>query len=108
MSSQKGVGLAHRGDDAEARDGVLARQSEHNPNTAPGKNPQVDRRLDLFAIRCRDLRDRVMAGSLPFTTAVDMAYEAAVWSGLADDVGDDRVQAIMALAFGAVPEGVRQ
>lgn len=66
-----------------------------------------DRRLDLFAVRCRDLRDRVMAGSISFVDAVDLGYEAAVWSGLVDGVGDDQVQAVMALAFGAVPMGAR-
>ena len=39
-----------------------------------------DRRLELFAVRCRDLRDRVAAGRLGFIEAVDMAYSAAVWS----------------------------
>jgi thiamine pyrophosphate-dependent acetolactate synthase large subunit-like protein len=59
-------------------------------------------RLDLFAIRCRDLRDRVGSGSITFVDAVDMSYSAAVWSGLADDVGDDAVQQVMALAFGTI------
>jgi hypothetical protein len=63
-----------------------------------------DRRIDLFAIRCRDLRDQVAAGRLPFIDAVDMGYTAAIWSGLADDVGDDTVQRIMALAFGTLDD----
>ena len=61
-----------------------------------------DRRIDLFAIRCRDLRDRVVCGNIQFYEAVDMAYSAAVWSGLADDLGDDTVQHVMALAFGTI------
>jgi hypothetical protein len=81
--------------------GTRNTSSEHPPLNQ-------DRRLDLFAVRCRDLRDRVMAGSIPFIDAVDIAYEAAIWSGLVDDVGDDRVQAAMALAFGAVPMEARQ
>ena len=48
-----------------------------------------------------------MSGSISFVDAVDMAYDAACWSGLADDVGDDIVQSIMALAFGAVPADKR-
>ena len=64
-----------------------------------------DRRIDLFAIRCRDLRDQVAAGRLAFIDAVDMGYTAAIWSGLADDVGDDVVQRIMALAFGTLRDG---
>jgi hypothetical protein len=62
----------------------------------------TDRRLDLFAVRCRDLRDQVVDGRMSFIDAVDMAYSAAVWSGLADDVGDDQVQHLMAVAFGAI------
>ena len=63
-----------------------------------------DRRIDLFAIRCRDLRDQVAAGRLAFIDAVDMGYTAAIWSGLADDVGDDVVQHVMARAFGSVDD----
>ena len=36
---------------------------------------------------------------LNFIDAVDMAYDAATWSGLADAVGDDVVQETMARAF---------
>jgi len=64
-------------------------------------------RLDLFAIRCRDLRDRVAEGRLAFMDAVDTAYEAAVWSGLVDDVGNDVVQFWMAAAFDALPPEAR-
>jgi hypothetical protein len=59
--------------------------------------------VDVFALRCRDLRDRIAAGRLGFIDAVDMAYSAAIWSGLVDDFGDDIVQQVMALAFGDVP-----
>ncbi|MPZ58740.1 MAG: hypothetical protein GEU91_20065 [Rhizobiales bacterium] len=70
---------------------------------APDRPLVGDRRLDLFAIRCRDLADRVSTGTIGFIDAVDMAYEAATWSGLVDDVGDDAAQAVMALAFGTLP-----
>jgi hypothetical protein len=60
------------------------------------------RRIELFAVRCRDLRDQVVDGRMLFIDAVDMAYSAAVWSGLADDLGDDVVQQVMAAAFGTV------
>jgi hypothetical protein len=49
--------------------------------------------LRLFNTRCREL------AVLPFIDAVDLAYDAAIWSGLVDLVGDDRVQACMAEAF---------
>jgi hypothetical protein len=56
-------------------------------------------RLELFERRCRDLARQVSEHDVPFIHAVDCAYEAAIWSGLADDVGDDRVQLAMARAF---------
>jgi hypothetical protein len=73
------------------------------------RNTSIDeqahnRRIDLFAIRCRDLRDQVADGRLAFIDAVDMGYTAAIWSGLADDVGDDVVQHVMALAFGSLDD----
>jgi hypothetical protein len=43
--------------------------------------------------------DRVNADAIPFIWAVDVLYEAALWSGLSDDVGDDVVQSIIARAF---------
>ena len=73
----------------------------HVRNASP-EAPTSDRRLDLFAVRCRDLRDRVLNGDLTFIDAIDMAYSAAVWSGLSDDIGDDVVQQAMAIAFGTV------
>jgi hypothetical protein len=56
-------------------------------------------RLDLFAVRCGELAERVERGTISFVDAVDMAYSAAIWSGLIDDVGDDMVQHVMAVAF---------
>ena len=70
-------------------------------------SPETNRRLDLFALRCRDLRDRVLTGNLAFIDAIDMAYSAAIWSGLSDDIGDDVVQQVMAIAFGTVPSEQR-
>jgi hypothetical protein len=56
-------------------------------------------RLALFERRCRDLARQVSERHLPFIHAVDCAYDAAVWSGLGDDVGDDAIQDTMARAF---------
>jgi hypothetical protein len=55
--------------------------------------------LELFAIRCLQLADRVAENQISFRDAIDVAYEAAVWAGLIDDLGDDVVQATMAAAF---------
>jgi hypothetical protein len=67
----------------------------------PGNNADdlARQRLELFAVRCRQMAERVNAGAVPFIWAVDCLYEAATWSGLADDLGDDAVQATMAAAF---------
>jgi hypothetical protein len=59
--------------------------------------------LDLFGTRCHELAERVRLGVLPFFEGVDLAYSAAIWSGLTDAVGDDAVQAVMAEAFMGVP-----
>lgn len=57
------------------------------------------RQIELFAIRCSELADRVAGGQIAFTEAVNMAYSAAQWSGLIDSVGDDAVQKVMTAAF---------
>jgi hypothetical protein len=61
--------------------------------------PAHTRSLELFGARCRELAQRVTDGRLGFAEGVDMAYTAAVWSGLGDEVGDDAVQNVMAEAF---------
>jgi hypothetical protein len=60
---------------------------------------QARQRLDLFAGRCRQMVECINAGAVPFIWGIDCLYDAAVWSGLADDVGDDAIQAAMADAF---------
>jgi hypothetical protein len=57
------------------------------------------RRLEILALRCLELGDQVAAGQMKFLDAVDLAYEAALWSGLVQSVGDDIVQATLAAAF---------
>jgi hypothetical protein len=62
----------------------------------------LDRRtrlLEILALRSLELADRVAAGEIAFLDAVDLAYEAAVWSALTRTVGDDIVQATLAAAF---------
>jgi hypothetical protein len=68
----------------------------------------TDRRLDLLALRARDMRDKVLAGRIGFADAVDLCYSAAVWSDLVADVGDDAVQYVLATAFMDVPMEERQ
>jgi hypothetical protein len=55
--------------------------------------------LKLFTVRCAELAQRVARKEVAFLDAIDVAYDAAIWSGLADNVGDDAVQAAMAAAF---------
>jgi hypothetical protein len=59
----------------------------------------LERQLWLFEQRCSEIVERVDAGLIGFIEGVDMAYSAAVWSGLTDNVGDDAVQMVMARAF---------
>jgi hypothetical protein len=75
---------------------LTSRTKEHPQDSS------VDRaaaQLELFARRCLELADRVAENKIGFLDAVDMAYSAAQWSGLTDNVGDDIVQACMAAAF---------
>jgi hypothetical protein len=57
------------------------------------------RQLEILALRTLELANGVAAGEISFIDAVDIAYEAAVWSGLVSTVGDDLVQATIAAAF---------
>jgi hypothetical protein len=63
----------------------------------------VRRQLTLYERRCWLLAEQVEAGLLPFIGAVDCAYDAAIYSGLADGVGDDQIQTILARAFMRLP-----
>jgi hypothetical protein len=59
----------------------------------------LNRQLRLFEERCKEIVERVDAGTIAFIDGVDMLHSAALWSGLSDNVGDDLVQAVMARAF---------
>jgi hypothetical protein len=84
--------------------GLELAEKELQQNTNPQRQFQASNsQLDLFAVRCSELADRVVAGRLGFINAVDMAYSAAEWSGLVEMVGDDAVQKVMAAAFMRVP-----
>ena len=68
--------------------------------TETGKNVAWAKgQLPLFERRCRLLAEQVKMGLLPFVWAVDCAYDAAIYCGLADGAGDDAVQQVMARAF---------
>jgi len=68
---------------------------------------KTNQQLDLFGARCRELAGRVNAGGMAFVEAIDLAYSAAIWSGLCDSSGDDAVQKILADAFMNVRRKVR-
>ena len=57
------------------------------------------RQLKTLALRRLELADRVAAGELEFLDAVDVAFDSAEASGLADSVGYDVIQVILAAAF---------
>jgi hypothetical protein len=81
----------------------FADSSQRRSFPVTGLGPAIEqfarRQLILFEQRCQTLAERVSCQQLKFIDAVDMAYEAATWSGLVDAVGDDLVQATMASAF---------
>jgi hypothetical protein len=60
---------------------------------------RATRQLEILALRSLELADRVAVGELPFIEAIDLAYNAAEWSGLIETVGDNIVQATIAAAF---------
>jgi len=60
---------------------------------------RITHQLEILALRSMELADRVAAGEIKFLDAVDVAYEAALWSDLTETVGDDIVQATLAAAF---------
>jgi hypothetical protein len=60
------------------------------------KASRATRRLEILALRSLELADRVAGGEIKFLEAVDVAYEAALWSGLIEIAGDDVVQATIA------------
>jgi hypothetical protein len=60
---------------------------------------QESRQIHLFAVRCRQLAEKVDNGIMDFISAVDFAYSAAEWSGMIELHGDDVVQEVMAEAF---------
>jgi hypothetical protein len=60
---------------------------------------RATKQLEILSLRSLELADRVAAGDIALLDAVDMAYEAAVWAGLTETVGDDIVQTILAEAF---------
>ena len=60
---------------------------------------RATRQLELLALRTLDLADRCADGQIGFIDAVDMAYSAAVWSGLTETAGDDIVQATLSACF---------
>jgi hypothetical protein len=94
--------------DARNSDGLggsadfLATPARHvlQETSAPHRAAQ----LELFAIRCSEMVERIAAREIGFIDAVDMLYSAAIWSGLADNVGDDAVQLVLAAAFSPMRE----
>jgi hypothetical protein len=67
--------------------------------TTPAPNTRITKQLEILAIRAMELAGQAAAGQLRFLDAVDIAYEAALWSGLVKTVGDDIVQGVLSAAF---------
>jgi hypothetical protein len=69
------------------------------PSTSRKKAARVTRQLELFALRCLEIADRVAANEIPFLDAIDLLYEGARWGGLVESFNDDIIQATMAAGF---------
>jgi hypothetical protein len=84
---------------------------EQSAGLAAVRPHKVTRQLEIFALRCFELADRVAAGEIKFLDAVDLAHSAAIWADLPNAIeasglintkvitGDDIVQATLAAAF---------
>jgi hypothetical protein len=59
----------------------------------------IAQQLEILARRSFELADRVAAGELQFLDAVDVAFDSAVASGLAESVGYDVIQIVLATSF---------
>ncbi len=68
------------------------------------QNPIDPDPLDLLRERALIVARRVTEGRLSFIDGVDLAYSAAIWSGLAERYGDDVVQRILADTFMGTPK----
>lgn len=61
--------------------------------------------IDVFQLRCEARAVLVESCAIDLHDAVDEMQEAAVASGLVDDIGHDAVQKMMAEAVAIVPRG---
>jgi hypothetical protein len=59
----------------------------------------ITQQLEILARHSFELADRVAAGELEFLDAVDVAFDAAVASGLEESVGFDVIQIVLATSF---------
>jgi hypothetical protein len=75
-----------------------------NRNTASQARDFTTCQIELFAIRSAELAERVYAGRMLFLDGVDLLFDAAIWSGLVDEIGVDDVQRLMAAAFATARE----
>jgi hypothetical protein len=88
--------------DVELKDRVDGASRTDRSDQCPEGQRKHDA-TELFYDRCCIVAQRVHDGTLSFIDAVDFAYSAAQWSGIAQLVGDDAIQAAMAKAFMGCP-----
>jgi hypothetical protein len=96
LISQQNKKLPRQKDGAK---GFIAMSALPRSETICNEDFASARQLELLALRSFQLADRVASGELQFLDAVDVVFDAAVASGLADKVGYDVVQAVLAAAF---------
>ena len=72
------------------------------PSDTPNVRPMQERerriaaQLEVYAIRCTEIFARVFDGKILLVDAADLCFDAATASGLADEIGHDQLQKLLA------------
>jgi len=100
---------AHRGDGGGVRKVDQAEIDSENSARASGGQPRLDAMLRLFTVRAVEIFGNVIDGRIALVDGADLLFDAATASGLADRIGHDTLQKLLAAAFAtAAKEGDQQ
>lgn len=62
---------------------------------------RIAAQLEVFTVRCTEIFARVFDGKLLLVDAADLCFDAATASGLADEIGHDQLQKLLAACVAA-------
>jgi hypothetical protein len=88
--------------DLTSGDGAISPPDKASRRERQRDGYSLARKIDLFELRCFDCAERVNTGDIAFLDAIDVLFDSAVASGLADQIGTDSVQEIMHNAWAEV------